>query len=121
MDQVSRVESCLLSCLREYMHVSTAPIFESNTYVYDSRVSSQAYNYCGEDLLAADKCGEAIRALQESESCLNKAKALCKAYATTKGPAAAERVRPDQHNVFKRLEPMVKRTLEKCNRENGLM
>ncbi|XP_043283541.1 BRO1 domain-containing protein BROX-like [Venturia canescens] len=78
-----------------------------------------AYNYCGEDLLAADKCGEAIRALQESENCLNKAKALCKTYSTTKGPAP--RVKPDQHNVFKRLEPTVKRTLDKCNRENGLI
>jgi hypothetical protein len=28
-----------------------------------------AYNYAGENLLAEDKCGEAIRALQESQKC----------------------------------------------------
>ena len=27
----------------------------------------QAYNYMGENLLAQDKCGEAIRALQEAQ------------------------------------------------------
>merc|ERR1711994_278557 len=30
---------------------------------------SQAFNYQGESLLAQDKCGEAIRSLQESEKC----------------------------------------------------
>ena len=29
----------------------------------------QAYNYLGEDLLSQDKCGEAIRCLQESKKC----------------------------------------------------
>ena len=29
----------------------------------------QAYNYHGENLLAEDKCGEAIRCLQESVAC----------------------------------------------------
>lgn len=66
-----------------------------------------------------DKCGEAIRAMQESESCLKKAKALCQEYGKTHGPAP--RVKPDQHAVFKRLAPIVKLTLDKCNRENGLM
>ncbi|KAM0729734.1 BRO1 domain-containing protein BROX [Formica fusca] len=80
---------------------------------------SYAYNYCGENLLAMDKCGEAIRAMQESESCLKKAKALCQEYGKTHGPAP--RVKPDQHAVFKRLAPIVKLTLDKCNRENGLI
>ena len=66
-----------------------------------------------------DKCGEAIKALQESESCLNKAKALCQVYAKTNGPAP--RVKVDQHAVFKRLAPSVKLALDKGNRENGLM
>ena len=30
---------------------------------------SQAFNYQGENLLGQDKCGEAIRSLQESEKC----------------------------------------------------
>ena len=29
----------------------------------------QAYCFCGETLLDEDKCGEAIRALQESDKC----------------------------------------------------
>ena len=31
--------------------------------------AAYAYNYAGENLLAEDKCGEAIRALQESQKC----------------------------------------------------
>ncbi|KAI4502546.1 hypothetical protein M0802_002458 [Mischocyttarus mexicanus] len=80
---------------------------------------SYAYNYCGANLLSMDKCGEAIRALQESDSCLKKAKILCQEYGKTNGPAP--RVKPDQHTVFKKLAPTVKLTLDKCNRENGLI
>ncbi|CAD1475384.1 unnamed protein product, partial [Heterotrigona itama] len=80
---------------------------------------SYAYNYCGENLLAMDKCGEAIKALQESEACLKKAKMLCQEYGKINGPAP--RVKPDQHAVFKRLAPIVKLTLDKCNHENGLI
>lgn len=80
---------------------------------------SYSYNYCGENLLAMDKCGEAIRALKESELCLIKAKTLCQEYSKIHGPAP--RVKPDQHAVFKRLAPLVTRTLDKCERENGLI
>jgi hypothetical protein len=66
-----------------------------------------------------DKCGEAIRALKESESCLIKAKTFCQEYSKIRGPAPC--VKPDQHTVFKRLAPLVTRTLDKCERENGLM
>lgn len=66
-----------------------------------------------------DKCGEAIRALKESDACLIKAKTLCQEYGKMNGPAP--RVKPDQHAVFRRLAPLVQRTLEKCERENGLM
>lgn len=80
---------------------------------------SYAYNYCGENLLSMDKCGEAIKALEESEICLNRAKTLCHEYGKTNGPAP--RVKPDQHAVFKRLAPLVRITLDKCNRENGFI
>ncbi|XP_015511859.2 BRO1 domain-containing protein BROX isoform X1 [Neodiprion pinetum] len=80
---------------------------------------SYAYNYCGENLLSMDKCGEAIKALEESEIFLNKAKALCQEYGKTHGPAP--RVKPDQHAVFKRLAPLVRITLDKCRRENGFI
>ncbi|XP_011499257.1 PREDICTED: BRO1 domain-containing protein BROX-like [Ceratosolen solmsi marchali] len=80
---------------------------------------SYSYNYCGEHLLAMDKCGDAIRALKESELCLIKAKTFCAEYSKIHGPAP--RVKPDQHTVFKRLSPLVARTLDKCERENILI
>ncbi|XP_014234633.1 BRO1 domain-containing protein BROX-like [Trichogramma pretiosum] len=80
---------------------------------------SYAYSYCGDNLLAMDKCGQAIRALKESKACLEKSMAFCKEYSKTTGPAP--RVKPDQHLVFKRLAPLVQRTLDKCERENSLI
>ena len=44
-----------------------------------------------------------------------KAEALCKEYATTKGQGTF--ARPANHIFFKRLGPVLKRTLEKCERE----
>ena len=44
---------------------------------------------------------------------------LAREYAKTKGPGA--QARPEQHAFFRRLAPIVKRTLEKCERENGFM
>jgi len=57
--------------------------------------------------------------MQESDSCLKRAEVLCQEYGRTHGPAP--RVKPDQHTVFKRLAPIVKLILDKCNRENSLM
>jgi len=78
-----------------------------------------AYNYQGESLLAEDKCGDAIRCLQESQSCYNKAGLMATEYAKVKGPGT--QAKPDKHNFFKRLAPMLSRTLEKCERENGFI
>lgn len=80
---------------------------------------SYAYNYQGEAVLAEDKCGEAIRCLQESKTCLNKAAEMATEYAKTKGPGTM--ARPEKHNFFRRLGPIVDRTLEKCERENGFI
>ena len=44
---------------------------------------------------------------------------LAKEYAKVKGPGT--QAKPEQHPFFKRLAPIVRRTLEKCERENGLM
>ena len=99
----------------------------------------QAYNYKGESLLAQDQCGEAIRSLQESEACklffsrkiavltdklfftsgYKQAVELSRDYAKTKGPGT--QAKPDQHAFFRKLAPVVRRTLEKCERENGFM
>ena len=60
-----------------------------------SRLSSTwlayAYNYNGESLLAEDKCGEAIRCLQESKACYNKAKNMATEYAKVKGAGTTAR------------------------------
>jgi len=78
-----------------------------------------AYNYLGESLLAEDKCGEAIRCLQESKQCYSKAGLLATDYAKNKG--AGTTARPEKHTFFRRLAPMLDRTLEKCERENGFI
>lgn len=44
---------------------------------------------------------------------------LCKDYAHTKGPGT--HAKPEKHQFFRRLAPIVARTLEKCERENGMM
>jgi len=80
---------------------------------------SYAYSYQGESLLSQDKCGEAIRSLQESKKCYQEACELAKEYAKSKG--VGTQAKPDQHKFFRRLAPIVNRTLEKCERENGLI
>lgn len=79
----------------------------------------QAYSYCGQNLLSLDKCGEAIRALKQSERCYNRALELCKPYSKAHG--TAKPVKPDGHPFFQKLSPIVKITLDKCERENGFM
>nr|XP_060483844.1 BRO1 domain-containing protein BROX-like [Panthera onca] len=79
----------------------------------------QAYCYHGQTLLASDKCGEAIRSLQEAEKFYAKAEVLCKEYGETKGPGPT--VRPSGHLFFRKLGNLVTNTLEKCQRENGFI
>ncbi|XP_025105423.1 LOW QUALITY PROTEIN: BRO1 domain-containing protein BROX-like [Pomacea canaliculata] len=78
-----------------------------------------AHSYNGETLLAQDKCGEAIRGLQEGVKMYEKAELLCKEYAVSKG--AGTTARPQNHLFFRKLGPVIRRTLEKCERENGLI
>nr|XP_033792890.1 BRO1 domain-containing protein BROX isoform X2 [Geotrypetes seraphini] len=80
-----------------------------------------AYSFCyhGQTLLASDKCGEAIRCLQEAEKFYSKAEALCKEYGETKGPGTT--AKPSGHLFFRKLGSLVKNTLEKCERENGFI
>ncbi|NWW10897.1 BROX protein, partial [Oreocharis arfaki] len=78
-----------------------------------------AYCYHGQTLLASDKCGEAIRSLQESEKFFAKAEALCKEYGETKGPGTT--AKPSGHLFFRKLGSLIKNTLEKCQRENGFI
>jgi len=78
-----------------------------------------AYNYHGETLLAQDKCGEAIKCLETSQSHYAQAAQLAKDYAATKG--AGSTVKPTEHLFFRKLGPIVQRTLDKCVRENGFI
>jgi hypothetical protein len=78
-----------------------------------------AYAFCGENLLALEKCGEAIRALQESETFYNMAVDMCKEYTKIKGSGVS--AKPEQHLFFRKLQPLIQRTKEKCERENGMI
>ena len=49
----------------------------------------------------------------------DKAGVLAKEYASTKGPGIT--VKPQDHLFFRKLGPIVQRTLDKCVRENGFM
>jgi hypothetical protein len=81
--------------------------------------SAYAFNYQGEALLAEDKCGDAIRSLQESKKVYMSAKDLAVEYAKTKGKGT--QAKPEKHQFFTRLLPILNRTLEKCERENGFI
>ena len=48
-----------------------------------------------------------------------KAEKLGAEYVTTKGPGGNSK--PHEHLFFRRLGPIVRRTLDKCERENGFM
>lgn len=61
--QLQRAAAALGSRRREL--VQGVPSDVGNDFV----LSHQAYCYHGQTLLASDKCGEAIRSLQESEKC----------------------------------------------------
>lgn len=81
--------------------------------------ATYAFNYAGENMLNQDKCGEAIRSLQEAKKNYEMAAELCKDYATIKGPGT--QAKPEKHQFFRRLSPIIARTLEKCERENGMI
>ena len=44
---------------------------------------------------------------------------LCVEYSKVKGPGT--QAKPEKHQFFKRIVPIINRTLEKCERENGMM
>ena len=52
-------------------------------------------------------------------SVYGEAEELCKQYATAKGIGA--KVKPEKLLFFRKLGPILNRTLEKCERENGFM
>lgn len=83
---------------------------------------SYAYCYLGENLLAQEKCGESIKALEESERHFQLAAKACREYGQLKSVVKnGMSARIDEHLFFKKLRPLVVRTKEKCERENGFM
>ncbi|CAD6199975.1 unnamed protein product [Caenorhabditis auriculariae] len=77
------------------------------------------YAFLGEAQLSEDKCGEAVRACKQGISEYEVAKDLAAKYATASGPGT--RIKPEQHLFFRRIEPLLKRHLEKAERENGFI
>ncbi|XP_063078770.1 BRO1 domain-containing protein BROX [Engraulis encrasicolus] len=90
-------------------------------YLQLKQLFYMAYAYCyhGQTLLASDKCGEAIRSLQEAEKCYSRAEGMCKEYRQTKGPGST--AKPSEQLFFLKLGGLIKNTLEKCQRENGFI
>ncbi|RNA06800.1 BRO1 domain-containing BROX, partial [Brachionus plicatilis] len=80
---------------------------------------SQAFCYFGQDLLAQDKCGEAIKCLEHSLKIYQETEQICKDYASTKGPGT--QAVPERHEFFKNLHKTILRVSEKCERENGMI
>ncbi|XP_071447291.1 BRO1 domain-containing protein BROX-like [Hetaerina americana] len=80
---------------------------------------SFAYCFFGETLLSQDKCGEAIRALHESRTYHKQALEWCKQYGKIKSPDS--KIKPESHLFFRKLASVVELSMNKCERENGLI
>ncbi|XP_052767823.1 BRO1 domain-containing protein BROX-like [Mya arenaria] len=106
-DALASLDAKLVGKWRKYFQL------KSDFYI------AHAHCYNAESLLAQDKCGEAIRGLQEGISSYDKSAVICKDYSSTKGPGT--QAKPLNHIFFRRLGPVMKRTLDKCERENGLI
>ncbi|TRY60421.1 hypothetical protein DNTS_007178 [Danionella cerebrum] len=91
----------------------------SNVELKQHFYMAYAHCYHGQTLLAGDKCGEAIRSLQEAEKFYARAEALCKEYRQIKGPGST--AKPSEQLFFRKLGTFIKNTLEKCQRENGFI
>jgi hypothetical protein len=80
---------------------------------------AHAFCYYGEDLLARDLCGEAIKCLEEARRVYAETEELCRVYGATRG--AGTQAIPERHRFFKNLGVMIGRVSEKCQRENGMI
>ncbi|XP_014669776.1 PREDICTED: BRO1 domain-containing protein BROX-like [Priapulus caudatus] len=78
-----------------------------------------AYTYMGENLLAQDQGGSAVSAMKQALKWYESSELLCKEYAAAKGPGLS--AKPESHLFFRRLGPLVRRILEKAERENGFI
>lgn len=113
--QLYTTADCSLKALADKVALKWQKYLQFKAEIY----LAYAYNYHGETLLAQDKCGDAIKCLEESQSHYDKAGELAKEYASTKGPGST--AKPQNHLFFRKLSPIVQRTLDKCVRENGFI
>lgn len=97
---------------------------DANKWIAYFRFKAEIYmayalNFHGLQLLSEDKCGDAIKLLQESQKHYSMASQLGNDYAIARGPGLS--MKPHNHPFFKRLGPIVQRTLDKCTMENGII
>lgn len=62
-------------------------------------------------MLSLEKCGDAIRALKEAEKYYEATVEIGKEYSKTKGLGKV--AKPEEHLFFRKLHPLIKRTLGK--------
>lgn len=91
------------------------------TYLKMKSVFYEANAYCffGQEVLAEEKCGEAIRIMRHAKALYEQSETLCKQYAKVKG--AGTIARPERHPFFQKLGPLIRLHLEKAERENGFI
>jgi hypothetical protein len=90
-------------------------------YLQLKEVFYTSYMYCyhGLQLLSEEKCGEAIKCLQESKQEFLRCERYCKDYKNSVG--AGHTIKPDEAIFFLNFGKELVRGLEKAERENGFI
>jgi len=90
-------------------------------YLQLKQVFYNSYTYCYKGLafLAEDKCGDAVKCLQEAKSQFLACEKKCKDYKSSTG--AGHTIKPDEAVFFHNYGKELARALEKADRENGFL
>lgn len=78
---------------------------------------THAWTHHGDNLLSLDRCGDALKVMQEARKVLESTLLASKEYEKLKGKG----VKLKENIFFKKLQPLVDRIEEKCQRENSLL
>lgn len=78
---------------------------------------THAWTHHAENLLSLERCGDALKVMEEAKRLLDSTLLVCKEYEKLKGKG----VKLKENIFFKRLAPFVDRIKEKCDRENLLL
>lgn len=108
----------MTSCLKSLGQSKTEKWLE---YCKAKNVAYDAYAYVfhGENLVADEKCGEAVKCAQEADKLAKKCLIHCKEYSKIKGPGTAPKW--ETHPFIGRFKALVTRFKDKCERENAMM